>query len=138
MRGFSAGGGDQKNHHLRPTRLRRSSASHHASSSGEHSLPGVDFAGAPLSSYERSPHRSWQFPPVKVLSPEENIPKDYHLRPPRLRRSSAACHASSSGQHSLPGVELAGATRFSDKRPPLIGVHLPTTYFQNNLVAREY
>ena len=29
-------------------------------------------------------------PPVTGLSPEEEIPKDYHLRPTRLRRSSAA------------------------------------------------
>ena len=35
---------------------------------------------------------------------------DHHLRPPRLRRSSAAHHASPSGQHSLPGGELPGAT----------------------------
>ena len=41
--------------------------------------------------------------------PEENLPKDDHLRPRRLRRSSAAHRALSSGQHSLPGVELAGA-----------------------------
>jgi len=48
-------------------------------------------------------------PPVKGLSPEEEIPKDYHLRPRRLRRSSAARHARSSGQHSLPGADVSGA-----------------------------
>ena len=47
--------------------------------------------------------------PVKGLSPEEEIPKDYYLRPRRLRRSSAARHARSSGQHSLPGADVAGA-----------------------------
>ena len=35
--------------------------------------------------------------------------KDEHLRSPRLRRSSATRNASSSGEHSLTGVELAGA-----------------------------
>ncbi len=41
--------------------------------------------------------------------PEEEIPKDYHLRPLRLRRRKASHHALSSGEHSLPGVDLAGA-----------------------------
>ena len=97
-------------HHLRPPRLRRSSSSHHASSSGRHSLPAVVLPGAGLSSDERPPHRGWRFPPVRGFPPEENIQKDYHLRPPRLRRSSATHHASPSGQHSLPGGELPGAT----------------------------
>ena len=35
--------------------------------------------------------------------------KDEHLRSPRLRRSSATRNASSSGEHSLAGVDLAGA-----------------------------
>ena len=34
--------------------------------------------------------------------------KDEHLRSPRLRRSSATRNASSSGEHSLTGVEIAG------------------------------
>ena len=46
-------------------------------------------------------------PPVKGLSPEEEIPKDYYLRPTRLRRSSADRHTCSSGQHALTGVEIA-------------------------------
>ena len=100
----------QKDDHLRPTRLRRSSASRNASSSGEHSLPGVELPGA-------TP------PPTSALLigadahlllgaalPEENIQKDDHLRPTRLRRSSPDHQASSSGEHSLPGVELPGAT----------------------------
>lgn len=37
--------------------------------------------------------------------PEENIQKDHHLRPQQLRRSSAARHASSSGEHSLARVQ---------------------------------
>jgi len=41
-----------------------------------------------------------------ALQPEDNTPKDHHLRPPRLRRSSATHQAASSGQHSLSGVEL--------------------------------
>ena len=61
-----------------------------------------------LSSDERPSHRSWQFPPVRGCSAGGEHPKDNHLRPPRLRRTTAARHAASSGQHSLPGVELAG------------------------------
>ena len=50
-----------------------------------------------------------------VAPPSLKIPgiqdkKDRHLRQPRLRRSSASRNASSSGQHSLPRVELPGAT----------------------------
>ena len=48
-------------------------------------------------------------PPVKGLSPEEEIPKDYYLQSRRLRRSYAACHAGSSGQHLLLGADVAGA-----------------------------
>ena len=55
---------------------------------------------------------------MKVPSPEENLPKDYHLRPRRLRRSTAALNVLSSGQHSLPGFELAGAVPSSDERSP--------------------
>ena len=75
-------------------------------------------AVARMSSDEHPAYRSWRFPPVKVLSPEENIQKDHHLRPPRLRRSSAARHAASSGQHSLAGVDFAGASLSSDECPP--------------------
>ena len=59
-------------------------------------------------------------PPVKGLSPEEEIPKDYYLRPTRLRRTTAALHALSSGEHSLAGVELAG-TVCLPMSTPLIG-----------------
>ena len=51
-------------------------------------------------------------------SPEENTQKDDYLRPPRLRRSSAARNTSSSGQHSLVGVELPGASLSSGEHPP--------------------
>ncbi len=52
-----------------------------------------------------------------VFPPEDNIPKDYYLRPPRLRRSTAARHAASSGKHLLSGVELSAAV-FSSEEPP--------------------
>ena len=45
--------------------------------------------------------------------PEEEIPKDYHLRPLRLRRSMASHHALSSGEHSLPGADFASAVYLS-------------------------
>ena len=54
---------------------------------------------------ERTAHRNWHFPPVKILSPEEITQKNHHLRPQRLRRSSATHHTSSSGQHSLAGEQ---------------------------------
>ncbi|MPN04625.1 hypothetical protein SDC9_151870 [bioreactor metagenome] len=50
---------------------------------------------------------------AEAFPPEEKIQKEHHLRPRRLRRSTAARNASSSGQHSLIGVELPGAIRFS-------------------------
>ena len=40
--------------------------------------------------------------------PEENIQKEDHLRPPRLRRRTVTENQPSSGQHSFPGVELFG------------------------------
>ena len=65
----------QKDHHLRPQQLRRSSAAHNAIYSGQHSLPGAELAGATTTSDERQPHRSWQFPPVKGCSAGGNHPK---------------------------------------------------------------
>ena len=57
-----------------------------------------------------------------VSLPEEILQKDYHLRPRRLRRNTAAGKSTSSGQHSLPGAELAGTTLFSGKGfPPVRG-----------------
>lgn len=47
--------------------------------------------------------------PVKGLSPEEKIPKDYYLQSRRLRRSSDARHTRYSGQHSLTRDGLTGA-----------------------------
>ena len=46
---------------------------------------------------------------LKGCSQEEEIPKDYYLQSRRLRRSSAARHVCSSGQHLLPGAYAAGA-----------------------------
>ena len=46
---------------------------------------------------------------LKGCSPEEELPKDHHLQSRRLRRSSAARYARSSGQHLLPGAYAAGA-----------------------------
>ena len=40
--------------------------------------------------------------------PEEKIQKDDHLRPRRLRRSTAVRNITSSGGHSLAGTELSG------------------------------
>ena len=48
-----------------------------------------------------------------AVLPEEEIPKDYHLRPLRLRRTSAARNTASSGEHSLAGADLAGAVYLS-------------------------
>ena len=47
------------------------------------------------------------------LLPEYEIPKNHHLRPLRLRRSMASRNVLSSGEHSLPGVDLAGAIYLS-------------------------
>lgn len=49
------------------------------------------------------------FPKIRDSLPEKSTQKDYHLRPQRLRRTTAARHASSSGQHALTGVEIVGA-----------------------------
>ena len=46
---------------------------------------------------------------LRNSSPEEIAPKYHHLRPRRLRRSTDTHNAASSGEHSLTGVELAGA-----------------------------
>ena len=173
----------RKDDYLRPPRLRRSSAVRRASSSGEHSLTGVDFAGAvclptsaPLigadgflrlevsrwrktakkiitsdhrgfagvrpyphaaSSGEHSltgveiagtvclPMSAWLIGAGSFLRlggslPEMEIRKDDYLRPPRLRRSSAVRRASSSGEHSLTGVDFAG-TVCLPMSTPLIG-----------------
>ena len=93
----------QKKHHLRQRRLRRSTAAHRASSSGEHSLTGVRVPGAVCPPMSTPLIGAGDFLRAAVLPPEESLPKDDHLRPQRLRRSSATHHASSSGQHSLAG-----------------------------------
>ena len=98
-----------KDEHLRSPRLRRSSATRNASSSGEHSLTGVEIAGTVC-----LPMSAWLIGAGSFLRlggslPEEIAQKNHHLRPQRLRRSSAVRRASSSGEHSLAGVDLAGA-----------------------------
>jgi hypothetical protein len=98
----------QKDHHLRPRRLRRSSASRNASSSGEHSLTGVEIAGTVCLPMSSLLIRAGSFLRLGGSLPEEKSQKDHHLRPRRLRRSSASRNASSSGEHSLTGVEIAG------------------------------
>jgi hypothetical protein len=108
----------RKDHHLRPPRLRRTTAARLTSSSGEHSLPGVELPGAIPTPMSTPLIGAGVFLRAAVLPPEENIQKDHHLRPPRLRRTSASHHAASSGEHSLPGVELPGTTPSSDEHPP--------------------
>ena len=98
-----------KDEHLLSPRLRRSSATRNASSSGEHSLTGVEIAGTVC-----LPMSAWLIGAGSFLRlggslPEEIAQKNHHLRPQRLRRSSAVRRASSSGEHSLAGVDLAGA-----------------------------
>ena len=92
-----------KDEHLRSPRLRRSSATRNASSSGEHSLTGVEIAGTVC-----LPMSTWLIGAGSFLRlggslPEEIAQKNHHLRPQRLRRSSAAENSMSSGEHSLAG-----------------------------------
>ena len=47
------------------------------------------------------------------IPPEVNHPKDYHLLPQRLRRTTVARSPASPDQHSLVGGELSGAILFS-------------------------
>ena len=65
----------QKDHHLRPPRLRRSWAAGKSTSSGEHSLAGTEYFCIGRSSDEGSSRRSWQFPPVKEFLAGGNRPK---------------------------------------------------------------
>lgn len=60
------------------------------------------------------------FPKIRDSLPEKSTQKDYHLRPQRLRRTTAARHASSSGQHALTGVEIVGAVCLPSSAP-LVG-----------------
>ena len=92
----------QKKHHLRQRRLRRSTAAHRASSSGEHSLTGVRVPGAVCPPMSTPLIGAGDFLRAAVLPPEESLPKDDHLRPQRLRRSTAP-NTTSSGEHSLAG-----------------------------------
>ena len=78
----------QKDDYLRPQRLRRSTAARRASSSGEHSLTGVEIAGAVCLPASTRLIGADIFLRAGASSPEENIQKDDYLRPQRLRRSS--------------------------------------------------
>ena len=49
--------------------------------------------------------RSWQFLPVRVLLPENNTQKDHHIRPLRLRRTTAVHHTSSSDHGGFAGEQ---------------------------------
>jgi len=49
------------------------------------------------------------FPKMRDSLPEEITKKDYQLRAPRLRRTTSARNASSSGEQLLIGGELSGA-----------------------------
>ena len=80
-------------------------------SSGEHSLAGTVIAGT-------TPFSGKSSPPGRGCYAGGNIPKDDHLRPWRLRRTTAARKSPSSGEHSLAGAEIAGTTLFSDKSSP--------------------
>ena len=95
-----------KDDHLRPRRLRRSSTARHASYSGQHSLPAVEFPVAICIPTSTPLIGAGDFLPLRGCLPEEKTTKDDHLRPRWLRRSSTARHASYSGQHLLVGVEL--------------------------------
>ena len=88
-------------------------ASHHALSSGEHSLPGAGLAGAICLPVSTPLIGADDFLRLGAALPEEELPKDYHLRPLRLRRSTASHNVLSSGEHSLTGVDLAGAVCLS-------------------------
>ena len=70
-----------KDHHLRPRRLRRSTATRKTSSSGQHSLPGVELAVAVCLPMSTPLIGAEGFLRLGVLSPEDNLPKDDHLRP---------------------------------------------------------
>ena len=99
-----------KYHHLRPRRLRRSTDTHNAACSGQHSLAGVGLHGAvclPMSTPLIGADAHLR---EGTLLPEEITQNDHHLRPRRLRRSTATHHASSSGQHSFTGVDVSGAS----------------------------
>ena len=56
--------------------------------------------------------------PVRCWPPEEKIQKDYYLRPPWLRRRTAARKTASSGEQSLAGIAIAGTILFSGKGSP--------------------
>ena len=95
-----------KYHHLRPRRLRRSTDTHNAACSGQHSLAGVGLHGAVCLPMKGLLVGVGSFLLLRNSSPEEIAPKYHYLRPPRLRRSTSTQHATCSGQHSLIGVDV--------------------------------
>ena len=99
----------KKDHHLRPRRLRRSSAAGKSMSSGEHSLVGSELVGITTFSGKG-------FPPVWGCPTGGQLQKHHHLRPRRLRRTTAARNATSSGEQLLAGVEVPGTITTSDER----------------------
>ena len=107
----------QKDHHLRPLRLRRSTVTENQPSSGEHSLIGVGLLGAICPPIRRALIGASSFLLLRGSLPENNIQKDHHLRPPRLRRRTVTESQANSGQHSLPGVGLTVAGLSSDEHP---------------------
>ena len=110
----------QKDHHLRPPRLRRRTITENLLSSGEHSLTGAELAGAVCLPMSALLIGADCFLRLGVCLPEENTRKDDHLRPLRLRRSTITENLPSSGEHSLTGAELAGAVCLP-MSTPLIG-----------------
>ena len=97
-----------KDYYLRSRRLRRSYAARHTPSSGQHSLSGVDVSCTGCPPMSSALVGADGFLRLKGCSQEEEIPKDYYLQSRRLRRSSAARHVCSSGQHLLPGADVSG------------------------------
>ncbi|MPM99621.1 hypothetical protein SDC9_146813 [bioreactor metagenome] len=84
----------QKEDHLRPPRLRRRTVTESQASSGEHSLPGVGLLGAICPPIRRALIGAGGFLLLRGSLPEENIQNEDHLRPLRLRRSTATHNAS--------------------------------------------
>ena len=107
----------QKDHHLRPLRLRRRTVTENQPSSGQHSLPGVGLLGAICPPIRRALIGAGGFLRLRGSLPEENIQNEDHLRPLRLRRRTVPESQANSGQHSLPGVGLTVAGLSSDEPP---------------------
>ena len=87
----------QKDHYLRPTRLRRNTAAGKSMSPGEHSLAGTELAGTTFFSRKDFPpvrgflagggHAKRRSPPTTAASPEFSHPPCILLRPTFAPRS---------------------------------------------------